>query len=155
MCSSTYYMYTRGDRTGSNVWNVTRSIETVKSSLETRLTGLSPFTQYRVSVAAVNVEDGREIVGVESQSITVTTLDEGLHHCVSSHYGKIPSSIICNCCGFSTYCSIQLRGRLHVWHGYPRELATSISRWLQDCILSGECSVWIRRQIVSNSVVLY
>ena len=60
---------------------ITREIPTPDDSLSTNVTRLSPSTAYWVSIAAVNVEDGNELVGEQTshKDIKVKTLDEGKH----------------------------------------------------------------------------
>ena len=69
-------------QTGKFRWNISHSVSSVNSTQEmyAEIPGLSPFTKYKVTVAAVNVENGKEMVGTKSSRIIVKTKDEGIHH---------------------------------------------------------------------------
>jgi protein tyrosine phosphatase len=62
---------------GKSRWNVSHSISSVNSRKEmyANISGLSPYTSYRVTVTAVNVENGTKLIGVKTM-IPVKTTDE-------------------------------------------------------------------------------
>ena len=73
-----------GRSTGKGRWNISHSVSTVNTGstqeIYAEIPGLSPFTTYKVTVAAVNVENGKKMVGRKSSKISVKTMDESIHH---------------------------------------------------------------------------
>ena len=74
---SHYIVYYRVGNRSAGTRDSDIETQTVKDATDVRLVNLIPFTKYSVWVAAVNLENNKELVGNTSETEEFTTLADG------------------------------------------------------------------------------